>query len=696
MENQLENVGLNQTIDDAGRTVVDLIITLAELLTKNDGAPGLVAILLVLALLVFGLTFWLRTRNQVKAVGEMRAMVEAYPGIREFSSGFDEFRAKVKERSAASKQWFDLSEAWDEFSETVVVDDVDGTITQRNSIRPSSFLNVHDLGFGPGVFRILPNLFVSVGLFLTFLGLVAALNEFSLTMQGASNADAGLQGAMTGFMQIASAKFVMSLVGLACSIVFTYLLRKRGDFVDHELHKLCLRIERRLVFVSLEDIGFRQLKAATEQREHLREIGFSMVAELRKPLDELPEHITRSISAQMDPIIDKVSRMGTASMEGLVGDLSTQLTHSVGNALNRASESLGEASDRISLMVDRMNASNAQAGDGLQSALAEMAVAINNLRQQVAATGETASSTMTRGAEQLLSVMNETLAGIRDNTSEGAAAMRSAADEMRQAAERFRDELAAAASDGAAAAQSQMAATTTIASRAIDGAGKVVLESFESASQEIARLGATMGETIGGTLLHQLDAVSSRLGDLGAAIDTSVAGANSAASGLRSGAEAVSGASASFGDASRQLVGAVEPLRNAHDKIESQIRKLAETTASVSDIVQADAKSVVAYSKHVLDTAQAALGTEREGIRASLEATRVALQEISDQAEKLDQIDIMLGKALSNYNSQLEAALGAAQDHVTQMRDRLAPGIDTLRSVVEQAEAFLPAQGRRA
>jgi chromosome segregation ATPase len=99
---------------------------------------------------------------------------------------------------------------------------------------------------------------------------------------------------------------------------------------------------------------------------------------------------------------------------------------------------------------------------------------------------------------------------------------------------------------------------------------------------------------------------------------------------------------------------------------------------------------------HVLDTAQAALGNEREGIRGSLEATRAAMSQLSKEAEKLDQIDEMLGRALQQYNTQLEAALGSAQDHISQMRDTLAPGIDTLKSVVEQAESFMPTQVRKA
>jgi hypothetical protein len=51
----------------------------------------------------------------------------------------------------------------------------------------------------------------------------------------------------------------------------------------------------------------------------------------------------------------------------------------------------------------------------------------------------------------------------------------------------------------------------------------------------------------------------------------------------------------------------------------------------------------------------------------------------------------MLGRALTSYSQQLESALGTAQDHIGRLRDTLAPGLDTLRTVVERAEAFMPA-----
>lgn len=60
----------------------------------------------------------------------------------------------------------------------------------------------------------------------------------------------------------------------------------------------------------------------------------------------------------MDPIFEKVAALGASNMERIVGDLSSQLSHLVGNALTLASESFGEAADRIDLMVERMNQSN--------------------------------------------------------------------------------------------------------------------------------------------------------------------------------------------------------------------------------------------------------------------------------------------------------------------------------------------------
>lgn len=678
--------------DQLGLFLKNGIISVAEALTLSDSRPGQIAGMIIFATTIFAIWYFIRSSRQLSAVNLLDKKVRAFSDISAFADGHSdlihELRNDYRKKGPRETVW----EAFDEFNETIVHDDVDGPLSLRNSIRPASFLNVDDLGFGPGVFRILPNTLVSAGLLLTFLGLVAALHQFSQSMNAGTG---GMDRAMQNFMQIASAKFVMSLVGLFCSILFTFLLRARQNTMDAALHRLCIGIERRLVFVSLEDIGFRQLRAATEQREHLREIGMGMVAELQKPLEALPEQITSAIADRMDPIFDRVTSMGTSNMEGLVGDLSHQLSHSVGNALTRASESLGEATDRIGLMVDRISSTNTQAGDGMRDALDQMARAMAEMRTEVAASGRTASEAMNEGADRLLSVMNDTLERIRDNTGEGAEAMRTAAEQMRAAAEGFRDTLASASEESSKAARDRIAQTSTEAGQAIEGVGKSLMNSFHQTSADIAKLGADMGGVIGEELLSRLDTISKRLETMAEAVQHGATGAQSAAKGMNTGADAIHSASEGFRTASQSLVAAADPIRASQERIETTLRRVGDLVETVSETLMQNSASVAENATHVLDTAQTALGNEREGIRRSLAATHAAMSQLSSQAEKLDQIDEMLGRALREYNSQLEAALGSAQDHVAQMRDALAPGLDTLKSVVEQAEAFLPSQRQR-
>lgn len=688
-----------EILTEIGKQTKDGIIKIAELLTKSDSSPGLIALLLFTTLILLSIAYYARTRSQKLAISDMANSILAVSNIEEFAEKYQEIRHDLsqknnisyKNKHPTSKYRHTLWEAWEEFSETIVLDDIDGPLRLRNSIRPASFINIEDLGFGPGLFRILPNIFVSTGLFLTFLGLVAALHQFAQTMTGGSD---NMDTAMQNFMQIASAKFIMSLVGLLCSIIFTVLLRARSNLIDRELQKLCTAIERRLVFVSLEDIGFRQLRAATEQREHLREIGMGMVAELQKPLDALPDRITTAIADRMDPIFERVAAMGTSNVEGMVGDLSTQLSQSVGNALTQASESLGEATDRIGMMVDRMGDTNTQAGEGLQTALDQMAKAMSDMRNEVATSGQTASDALNAGTENLLSVMNETLAGIRDNTSEGAEAMRTAAQGMGKAAEGFRETLEAVSADSAEAARLRIAASTNEAGVAIEGAGQTLLESFGKTSREIAKLGEDMSDTIGEDILSRLEAMSIRLEETSEAIQRSASSANSAATGMGRGADSIHGASESFKSASKELISASEPLRHSHERIESGLIQLSSTVESVSEMLIRNSASVASNAAHVLETAVAALGSERDGVRSTMESTRATLAQLNKEAEKLDQIDQMLGRALQQYNLQLDAALGSAQDYVTQMRDTLTPGVDALKSVVEQAENFIPTQNR--
>ena len=151
----------------------------------------------------------------------------------------------------------------------------------RNTVRPFVFFNREDLGLEAGMWRQVPALFVSIGLLLTFLGLVAALEQTGKVL-GSDSADAAatVRG-LTTLLNVASAKFIMSLTGLACSIVFTVVLRFSTNRKDEALHDLCADIERGCDFMTEQDMLREMLAQAEEQTAHLQAFSTELVAQIR-------------------------------------------------------------------------------------------------------------------------------------------------------------------------------------------------------------------------------------------------------------------------------------------------------------------------------------------------------------------------------------------------------------------------------
>ena len=167
-----------------GLFVRDLVLGLAKLLTW-DAAPGLVT----LEFDPFACSRARRLRSVIvsrrNAVRWLRRAIVGTAGEGSFSQSISALDNKV-DTQALTVARRHVATAWREYRETFVAHDENGTTTLRNSVRPSLFFNADDLGFAPGFWRIVPGLFVTGGLFLTFLGLISALNSMDLSsVQGA-------------------------------------------------------------------------------------------------------------------------------------------------------------------------------------------------------------------------------------------------------------------------------------------------------------------------------------------------------------------------------------------------------------------------------------------------------------------------------------------------------------------------------
>ncbi|MXY51942.1 MAG: hypothetical protein F4Y86_05340 [Gammaproteobacteria bacterium] len=630
--------------------MAEVVFFVSDLL-REDFTPGLVSAGLGIALLAFLAHLGTGVFRRCLALRWLRRMLEQTADEAEFSEQIDEITRALQD-GGRRRPRRRILDAWREYRETFVPHEEGGRTIQRNTVRPGVFFNLDDLDFGPGCWRILPGLFVTVGLFLTFLGLISALH--------AMNSDEGIsEEAMTNLLSVASAKFIMSLSGLLCSILFTIALRFGMGRVEASIHGLNVTFERCLSFISLEDLAVEQLSVSREHREHFRTIGTELVAQLDRPLrEELPRAIGASVREAVEPIAERIGEVGGEGMTAMVRDLSSRFTQDVDGALGQASERLAEAADRIGGLVDRMDQSSGTMGREMEGAVGQLGAAIEELRTTMTAGADDATRAFGAGVDSLLAAMNETLEGIRQNTSDGATALREAALEMRAAAEGIRNELETAARDAAAAADRQLQNSSAETSEAISGAGAAIFKTTEEAAARARQ-----------ELLDPLDALADALDAL---VETLAGGTEQLgrlATNVRNGADATAEASQNLRESARTLIEATLPVRESVDKLLSSTDQLTDSTRQVAESARANTDSA--------GQALAAVGETIRGSQGLISDTKQAVQDFE------------------TYSSEFGNALDVLRNHVVDLQGALAPALETMREITEQQLEFQPASSRR-
>lgn len=336
-----------------GETIVAFILSLARWLT-GEGTPGWVSLGLVVTLVALSLWYKFMTWRFVRAVRSVRRILRIESDGKITRERLADIDRKFGNASRRGRFFRGLGNAWREFQETALIPTADTAIL-RNTVRPDIFFNREDLGLEGGIWRQVPALFVSIGLLLTFLGLVAALEQTGQVLKPDATGAAATVSSLTTLLNVASAKFIMSLTGLACSIVFTVLLRFCTKWKDGALNHLCSDIEHGCNFMSEQDALREMLDQAKEQTAQFQAFSTELVAQIAQPLKEdLPNAIRESVGEAMQPLIDNISRGTNQGIESLVGTVSGQLVEGVEGSVREmktlmesVGTMLGEAAGRL-------------------------------------------------------------------------------------------------------------------------------------------------------------------------------------------------------------------------------------------------------------------------------------------------------------------------------------------------------------
>lgn len=635
----------------------------AASLLRQEFVPGLVSLALVLVLVFCIFRFAVGMRNRVVALNRVAKEITSHRTAAELSARITDVDRNIAHFGTSGAKGR-VAAAWREFRETLVPHEEAGQVILRNSVRPSAFFNIEDLGFSAGFWRYVPSLFVSVGLLLTFMGLVSALESIVPARGEVIGSDQ-----LSTLLTVASAKFIMSLTGLLCSILFTLVLRIGIARAETASHQVANEIEGRLSFISLEYLAIEQLSAVREQREHFRRIGMELVAELGRPLrEDIPRAIASGIETAMAPLLAQVGKAGTEGVGALVQDLSSRFTSDVSRALSSASDRLSEAGDRISQLSERMDSSSTRVGQELDGAVSRIARSMEAIQSTLTQSAESTGSVFSDGAEKLLTVMNRTLESIQDNTSVGAQALSSAAADLKQAGEAFRQQMDEAARDG----------------------GNVARASIEATGARIARLTDELTSKAGQQLMSPLGEIAAQMQEVANQVAAASADLRILSDGVRSGADATVEAAGAFRSASRDLVDASSPVRGTAERMEGSLRQLADVTRNVAGTITKSAEVTARSAADALAAAQVVLASKATAVDATLDGVSVMLDRLRGQGDRIDDIDVKLGKAFDAYTRQVAGAVDGMRHHVQELQERLAPALDTLQIIVDQAEQFAP------
>ena len=617
---------MNVNLEDLGGQIVDLVRGIAGFLFTNESAPGWASLVLVATLIVLWMWHRFTALRLGSAVRAARAVLDAGSGhitverLMRIEAGFLEIKG-AKNRGPRHR----LAVAWEEFRETSILP---GPEIDRlsNTVRPAAFFHREELGLDRGVWRQVPAMFVSVGLFLTFLGLVAALDQTGRILDGATGSDDGsATDGLKTLLNIASTKFIMSLTGLLCSIIFTLVLRSNARRMDAALHALCDDIEKCCVFLSEQTILGEILEQAKEQTDHLKSFSTELVAQIATPLrEDLPNSIREAMQQAMVPVVENISRGTSEGVESLVGSVSAQLVEGVRDSVLSMNGVIGEVRTSLEAVTERLDRSAGAIGDRMDEAVQGLARTSADGAQRI---GD-ATRTMAEGVEALSQLVQGGVTAAADAT----------ARDMEQA--------------GRAMVSGVVDATATMRDSLLDPV-TVLVESIRG-------------------LASGVETATGRIGEYAQSVESSGTAIASTNEGLERSADTLIAATQPVQD---MVLGIASATRNMGDRVDAASEAMRRTTEHTETIMRG--------TRQAIDASQSAM----LGAAGSLERAVTEFREVLDRYGVIDQ---SLGDAFKKIDDAVRSSIDEIATFEQKLNAEFGLALNRLEAVIAQTDPFVP------
>jgi len=371
-------------------------------LINNHNVPWFLAGFIILLGLVVWISFRINLYYVLRDLQQARTAIQAI-SKRDFINHYETLNETLSQNKLLSHHWL-------AFQQTLLLPKQAGQPIYY-TIRPNFYFNETSLiaaRINLTLYQAVPNILVGIGLFFTFIGLVAALWFAS---EGVAAPDIEkAQQALRDLLHAATFKFVTSIAGLLASLVFSWREKAQLHRLQEKLNDFCHLLESRLEFNSLEQINNRQLAEAERQTQQLARFNSELAVSIASALED---KFSEKLIEAMHPMTSKIDSM-VGSIENLVekvGDVNQ-------SALERMMESFTEH------LQGAAGAEMQQLGETLQ----QLVPVLNEFQQKFDSSSsnfgskmEDASSVLQQGFQEatdtLLARMSEANQEIQANTS---------------------------------------------------------------------------------------------------------------------------------------------------------------------------------------------------------------------------------------------------------------------------------------
>jgi Mg2+ and Co2+ transporter CorA len=325
--------------------------------------------LLAFGIVSLGIGVWISLRLRIAAfLQQLEAIQHKLDSIPqdEFVEHYEEFNEYITQYPLFSHQWAT-------FRQTLILPTTDEEFVIYYTNRPNIYFNQNTLiapQLNLTLYQAVPNILVGIGLFFTFIGLIAAL-WFASEGVAAENVEEA-KAALSDLLHAATFKFITSVAGLLSSIVFSWREKAHLHQLSEKLHALCLALEKRLYFTTLEQLAKRQVDEAKRQTEQLTRFNSELAVSIAHALeDEFTEKLLEAIqplAGTIENLEAKLTNMNQDALQSMVEQFSQSLQGAAGQEMQQMATTLNGLEGILGSLGDKLNSSSAEFTQQMQDA----------------------------------------------------------------------------------------------------------------------------------------------------------------------------------------------------------------------------------------------------------------------------------------------------------------------------------------